>query len=201
MEPNELSTHSTICSDYTDAVIGTALFGRMCISAVFVVVILHTAELFPTTIRSSAIGTSSTMAHVGSISAPYIVDGLGALTWFIPSTICGACSILAGLLVLGLPETEHAELNETVEEETTREIKSVWILKELCCWGLILLVTWELFFPNTEPNLFYKVSKVRSDQLGQRENERDWNGMNELTRSLYQVSGHKRLEIRNVQSR
>ncbi|KAG4075715.1 hypothetical protein HA402_003540 [Bradysia odoriphaga] len=109
--------------DYTDAVIGVALFGRTCISAVFVVVILHTAELFPTTIRSSAIGTSSTMAHIGSISAPYIVDGLGSLKWFIPSTICGICSVIAGLLVLGLPETEHVELNDTVEEETTREIK------------------------------------------------------------------------------
>lgn len=105
--------------------IGVALFGRTCISAVFVVVILHTAELFPTTVRSSAIGTSSTMAHIGSISAPYIVDGLGALTWFIPTTICGICSIIAGVLVLALPETEHVELNDTIEEETTREIKSV----------------------------------------------------------------------------
>lgn len=97
----------------------------MCISAVFVVVILHTAELFPTTVRSSAIGTSSTMAHIGSISAPYIVDGLGSLVWYIPTTICGAASVVAGLLVLGLPETEHVELNDTVEEETTRDIKSV----------------------------------------------------------------------------
>lgn len=98
----------------------------MCISAVFVVVILHTAELFPTTVRNSAIGASSTMAHIGSISAPYIVDGLGGLSWFIPTTICGAASIIiAGRLVLGLPETEHVELTEQVEEETTREIKSV----------------------------------------------------------------------------
>ncbi|KAJ6637384.1 Solute carrier family 22 member 16 [Pseudolycoriella hygida] len=111
--------------DYTDAVISVALFGRMCISAVFVVVILHTAELFPTTVRSSAIGTSSTMAHIGSISSPYIVDGLGSLVWFIPTTVCGICSIIAGLLVLALPETEHVELNDTVEEETAREIKSV----------------------------------------------------------------------------
>lgn len=58
------------------------MFGRLCISAVFAVVILHTAELFPTEIRNSAIGTSSTMAHVGSISAPYIVDLLVSNTHY-----------------------------------------------------------------------------------------------------------------------
>lgn len=52
------------------------MFGRFCISAVFIVCILHTAELFPTEIRNSSIGTSSTMAHIGSISAPYVVDFL-----------------------------------------------------------------------------------------------------------------------------
>lgn len=50
------------------------LVGRLCISGVFSVVILHTSELFPTLNRNSAIGSSSTMAHVGSIAAPYIVD-------------------------------------------------------------------------------------------------------------------------------
>lgn len=51
-----------------------ALFGRFCIASAFIVIILHTAELFPTEIRNSAIGTSSMTAHIGSISAPYVVD-------------------------------------------------------------------------------------------------------------------------------
>lgn len=88
------------------------MFGRTCISAVFAVVILHTAELFPTHLRSSAIGLSSTMAHVGSISAPYIADVLGSIAWYIPTTICGGTAILAGLLVLLLPETEHSSMDD-----------------------------------------------------------------------------------------
>lgn len=53
-----------------------AMFGRFCIGAVYVVVILHTAELFPTEVRNSSIGASSAMSHIGSISAPYVVDFL-----------------------------------------------------------------------------------------------------------------------------
>jgi MFS family permease len=50
------------------------MLGRLGITAVYAVMTLHTAELFPTEIRNSALGISSTMAHVGSITAPYIVD-------------------------------------------------------------------------------------------------------------------------------
>lgn len=52
------------------------------------------------------------MAHVGSISAPYIADMLGLVRWYFPTTICGVITIMAGLLVLLLPETEHVDLND-----------------------------------------------------------------------------------------
>lgn len=51
-----------------------ALFGRLCVSSVFVAVIVHCSELFPTIMRNIAIGTSSTWAHIGSTLAPYLVD-------------------------------------------------------------------------------------------------------------------------------
>lgn len=103
-------------AEYSDLIIGVAMFGRTCISAVFAVIILHTAELFPTHLRSSAIGLSSTMAHVGSISAPYIADVLGSIAWYIPTTICGGTAILAGLLVLLLPETENSSMDAEDDE-------------------------------------------------------------------------------------
>lgn len=69
-------------------VVFLAMAGRFGISAVYSIVTLHTAELFPTEIRNSALGTSSTMSHVGSISAPYVVDFLVRIFFFNCSSKC-----------------------------------------------------------------------------------------------------------------
>ncbi|KAH8384064.1 hypothetical protein KR009_011972 [Drosophila setifemur] len=100
----------------TTWIVAFAMLGRFGISATYSVVTLYTAELYPTQIRNSALGTCSTFAHVGSISAPYVVDVLGALGWYIPTTICGCCVLVAGLLTLTLPETGTGKLSDKVEE-------------------------------------------------------------------------------------
>ena len=102
----------------TLVILGIAMLGRLGITAVYAVLTLHTAELFPTEIRNSALGICSTMAHVGSIAAPYIVDLLGQIAWFIPTTICGFTILSAGLLTLLHPETRHAELKDHAHQET-----------------------------------------------------------------------------------
>ncbi|XP_034487324.1 organic cation transporter protein [Drosophila innubila] len=98
----------------TTWIVSFAMLGRFGISATYSVVTLYTAELYPTEIRNSALGTCSTWAHVGSISAPYVVDVLGALGWYIPTTICGCCVLVAGLLTLTLPETGTGKLVDKV---------------------------------------------------------------------------------------
>ena len=50
------------------------MVGKFLISMTFAIAYLYTAELFPTNVRNVAVGTASTFARVGSISAPYIVD-------------------------------------------------------------------------------------------------------------------------------
>ena len=56
------------------------------------------------------------MTRVGSASAPYIVDILGAISAGIPTLIFGVFSLVAGLLALLLPETLNKELPETVDD-------------------------------------------------------------------------------------
>jgi MFS family permease len=51
-----------------------AMIGKFLISMTFAIAYLYTAELFPTKVRNVAVGTASTFARIGSISAPYIVD-------------------------------------------------------------------------------------------------------------------------------
>ncbi|XP_034662428.1 organic cation transporter protein [Drosophila subobscura] len=99
----------------TTWIVAFAMLGRFGISATYSVVTLYTAELYPTQIRNSALGTCSTFAHVGSISAPYVVDVLGAFGWYIPTTICGCCVLVAGLLTLTLPETGTDKLSDKID--------------------------------------------------------------------------------------
>ncbi|XP_013097503.1 organic cation transporter protein [Stomoxys calcitrans] len=97
-------------------IVAFAMLGRFGITATYAVVTLYAAELFPTEIRGTALGTCSTWAHVGSISAPYAVDFLGPLGWYIPTTICGVVLLVASLLTLLLPETGTGKLTDRVEE-------------------------------------------------------------------------------------
>lgn len=108
-----------IPKESTAVVVTLAMLGRLGITAVYAVVTLHTAELFPTEIRNTALGICSTMAHVGSIAAPYIVDLLGQLAWWIPTTICGITILLAGMLTLLHPETKDAALKDHAKQEAS----------------------------------------------------------------------------------
>lgn len=58
----------------TSLMVFFSMLGRFGVTSVYAVLTLHTAEMFPTEIRNSVLGISSTCAHVGGICAPYIVD-------------------------------------------------------------------------------------------------------------------------------
>ncbi|XP_026466255.1 organic cation transporter protein-like isoform X2 [Ctenocephalides felis] len=102
--------------DYAYTLMVISLIGRLFMSAVFAVVILHTLELFPTSNRSTAQGLSSTMANVGSISAPYIVDLLGDVSWQFPIGFCGVFAFISAVLVLLLPETKGRPMCDTPDD-------------------------------------------------------------------------------------
>ena len=95
--------------------------GRFGITSVYAIITLHTAELFPTEIRNTALGVNSTLASIGSIISSYVVDILGLVAWYFPTTICGVSAVLAGLLTLFLPETKGKILNDLVEQETVEK--------------------------------------------------------------------------------
>ena len=57
-----------------------AMLGKVGASGAFSIIYIWSAELFPTTVRNSLMGTSSASARVGSMSASYIaqmVSGCG----------------------------------------------------------------------------------------------------------------------------
>lgn len=84
-------------------IMGVALMSKFCLSATYTVNMLLNSDLFPTIVRNTALGTSLVLAQVGSMSAPYIVDILGKVAWWAPTTLCSILAFTAGLICFMIP--------------------------------------------------------------------------------------------------
>merc|ERR1719233_176669 len=93
------------------------LCGKFGVSSALAVMFVYTAELFPTNMRNTALGTCSLFARIGGMLAPQVVS-LGSLYFAaLPLVIMGVLSLLGGVLILALlPETLGKPLPETVAD-------------------------------------------------------------------------------------
>jgi hypothetical protein len=74
------------------------------------------SELFPTSVRNTAMGSCSLSSRVGGILAPFLGNlGSSALA-FVPMLVFGVVSVVAGVLAAFLPETRGKRLPETIAE-------------------------------------------------------------------------------------
>ena len=110
-----------------------ALGAKMGASAAFNVTYIYTAQLYPTSIRSSAVGACSTMARVGGMLSPVIGKYListGMVDEKLPMILFGAFGIVGGLCALILPDTVGFPLPNTFEdiEEIKKNSKPIWEL-------------------------------------------------------------------------
>lgn len=100
-----------------------ALSGRLCATAAFAIVYIHSVELFPTVVRNAGMGGCSLFARVGTMIAPYIVTlgetiG-GTIGEALPLLVFGCMSLISGITSLMLPETLNRNLPETIEDGET----------------------------------------------------------------------------------
>ncbi|XP_038044780.1 organic cation transporter protein-like [Patiria miniata] len=102
-------------TDLTVVILVIALIGKLFASAAFDVLYLATAEIFPTILRSAAVGAASVVSRAGGMVAPFIVY-LNVIHNSIPMIVFGVVSLVAGLLVLPLPETNNRALPETLDD-------------------------------------------------------------------------------------
>ncbi|XP_030828463.1 organic cation transporter protein [Strongylocentrotus purpuratus] len=89
-----------------------AMIGKFGISGSFGIVYLYTAELYPTNIRTIAVGTCSMFSRVATMLAPFILT-LDKLWAPLPLVIFGSLAVIAGFLAFFLPETRGFALPET----------------------------------------------------------------------------------------
>ncbi len=92
-----------------------SLVGKFGASACFAIVYVYTAELFPTIIRNTAIGSCSTVARVGGILCLFIIQ-LNTVWGPLPLLIMGCIAVVAGCLAIFFPETVGQQLPETMED-------------------------------------------------------------------------------------
>ncbi|XP_014271354.1 organic cation transporter protein [Halyomorpha halys] len=98
-----------------------SLVGRFMGTAAYGVAMFHTAELFPTEKRNTAIGSCLTIAQLGVLLAPYIVDMMGKKFWWIPTTLCGSLALVGAFLLMFVPETRGIPMLDTIKEMSQHE--------------------------------------------------------------------------------
>ncbi|XP_070532073.1 organic cation transporter protein-like [Ptychodera flava] len=92
-----------------------ATISKFSVTCSFGMVYVFSAELFPTPLRSTGVGMCSMCARIGGILAPQLL--LMSKIWAkLPAVVFGVACILAGILILPLPETRGKKLPESLEE-------------------------------------------------------------------------------------
>uniref|UniRef100_A0A8C9PZC8 Major facilitator superfamily (MFS) profile domain-containing protein n=1 Tax=Spermophilus dauricus TaxID=99837 RepID=A0A8C9PZC8_SPEDA len=92
-----------------------ATLGIGCVSAASTGSTLHQIELLPTVFRSTLGGIISGFHRIGAIVAPLLMILLG-YSLHLPWIIYGVITLLAGLVILPLPETRNQPLVNTIQD-------------------------------------------------------------------------------------
>ncbi|CAE1142061.1 SLC22A4_5 [Acanthosepion pharaonis] len=97
-----------------------ALLSRLCITGTYVIIYLHTCELYPTCVRNGALGYLSTFATLGGTTSPYIIMtrtfATGSLGDSLPLLSMGFACILAGASYVFLPETNNRPIADNFDD-------------------------------------------------------------------------------------
>ncbi|CAJ0581436.1 unnamed protein product, partial [Mesorhabditis spiculigera] len=95
------------------------MMGKICVQGAFNILYIFTSELYPTVVRNSAVGFSSMIARFGAGVSSYIAMLSDVTLPIVPMMIFAVFSLVAGMLVMLLPETNGLPLPETIEDAVT----------------------------------------------------------------------------------
>lgn len=93
-----------------------AMFGKLAMSGAFAIVYNYTAELYPTVVRSTAVGLGSCSARLGSVFTPFTLGLQYSSVPWLTSVIFGVMSLIAGYLSMSFPETLNMPMMTTLDE-------------------------------------------------------------------------------------
>lgn len=93
------------------------MLGKFFVTCSYAIIYLYSGEVYPTVVRTVGLGSSSMVARIGSVIAPFVRE-LGEATHpTFALTIFGVLSILNGLLLLRFgEETDGRDIPDTLEQ-------------------------------------------------------------------------------------
>ena len=103
------------------------LIGKSCAGAGFLLVWVITAELFPTNLRSQAVGFCSTISRIFGLVCPFVAN-LAQFWPPLPMLVLGLPSLLAGSLAFSIPETKGKELPQNMKD-TQKDLEEANLFK------------------------------------------------------------------------
>lgn len=104
-------------------VIGLSLLGQASVASSYITLLLYTCQIFPTVIRTSAIGSCTVSTGAGSLLAPYaftlvqylVQDGSSLVSFVTLGVLC----LIAAVLIFLLPDKSDTNLPDTIKEAIT----------------------------------------------------------------------------------
>ncbi|CAN9501812.1 unnamed protein product [Ophioblennius macclurei] len=93
--------------------IALEMTGKCALTTAYAIVYAYSAELYPTVLRNTAVGTCSMAARIGSITAPFFIY-LRSYSVSLPYILMGSLTVGSGLLSLLLPESFGMPLPDTI---------------------------------------------------------------------------------------
>ncbi|KAF7666722.1 hypothetical protein LDENG_00094800 [Lucifuga dentata] len=103
--------------------IALEMLGKFSITAGFVMIYVYTAEVYPTGLRSTAVGICGMVSKVGSCTAPFFLE-LRQFNNHLPYITLGSLAVLCAASILFLPESFRQALPETLQQVQKRKM---WI--------------------------------------------------------------------------
>lgn len=96
--------------------ISFAMAGKLCVTAAYAIIYIYTTEIYPTVVRNIGLSSGSFCAGLGSVLAPFVKE-IGEYTSpFVPMALFGGLSVIAGLLILRLAETNNRTLHDIIDQ-------------------------------------------------------------------------------------
>lgn len=94
----------------------STMIGKFCISISYAIVYIYTTQVFPTVVRTIALGSSSMISRFGFLLAPYLSDLSEKTSFTFSMAIVGIIAIAAGLAILPLADSTGSDMPDKPED-------------------------------------------------------------------------------------